>query len=196
VTFSITSTTSTATTPTPTATPYVGPDGLAVETGKFLGPTTSTRLGAIVRGIQCQPLAQLAYTAYAHLQVYVDGSSRALPGGIGMVTASPRATAHGFLFAATDCTYWLHTRAADGLIEVQSPVPRRFTLGDLFRIWNQPLGPKQVAANRGPVTAIVDGSTWRRSPAAIPLREHTEIELAVGTPVPKQQRTDWIASGL
>ena len=71
LTFSITTTTPTSTVATPTAKAYIGPNGFPIETGAFLAPSTTTRLGAIIDGIQCEPIAQLAYTTYAHLQVYV-----------------------------------------------------------------------------------------------------------------------------
>jgi hypothetical protein len=138
-TFSITTTTPTSTVPTPSTQASLGPNGIPIETGQFLASATTTRLGAIVDGIQCQSFSQLAYTAYAHLQVYVGGSSRALPGGIGIVGLSPEPTQNGLFFGSNTCMYWLHTRASDGLIEAESPKSRRFTLGDFFKIWAQPL---------------------------------------------------------
>ena len=194
LTFTVTTTTPTSTVPTPTTRPYLGPDGLPIETGPFLAPSTTTLLGRIVDGIQCQRLAQLAYTAYAHLQVYVDGHPRALPGGVGLVDQSPTPTEHGLFYGASACMYWLHTRAADGLIEAQSPVPRRFTLGQLFAIWNQPLSRRQVATARGPVTAYVNGKRWRGNPGAIPLTNQAAIQLAVGSPVPAPKAVDWLAT--
>ena len=58
-------------------------------------------------------------------------------------------TPHGLFYSTHTCMYWLHTRAADGLIEVQSPVPRQFTLGDFFAIWNQPLSATASPDRRG-----------------------------------------------
>lgn len=194
LTFSITTTTPTNTVATPTSKAYIGPNGLPMETGAFLAPATTTRLGAIVRGIQCEPLAQLAYTSYAHLQVYVDGHSRALPGGIGIVDENPVPTQHGLFYGALTCMYWLHTRAADGLVEVQSPIARRYTLGDLFAVWNQPLSKRRVAGARGRVTATVNGRRWSASPTLIPLDEHESIQLAVGRPAPASRNFDWVGS--
>lgn len=194
VTFSITTTTPTSTVPTPTARPYLGPDGLMMETGPFLAPATTTRLGEIVNGIQCERIPQLAYTSYAHLQVYVDGRSRALPGGIGMADEYASPTDHGLLYHAASCMYWLHTRAADGLIEVQSPVSRRFTLGDLFAIWRQPLNSTHVAEAHGRVTATVNGRRWHGDPANIPLTENAAIQLDVGRPVPPPQQVVWVGT--
>jgi hypothetical protein len=194
LTFSVTTTTPTSTIATPTATPYIGPNGLPMETGAFLAPATTTRLGAIVDGIQCEPFAQSAYTAYAHLQVYVDGRSRALPGGIGIVDLKPVETPHGLYYSAQTCMYWLHTRAADGLVEVESPIARTFTLGDLFAVWNQRLDATHVAHFRGRVTATVNGHPWPGGPALIPLNQHAAIQLSVGTPAPPPQPVDWIGT--
>lgn len=165
-----------------------------METGQFLAASTTTHLGAIIHGIQCEPLAQLAYTTYSHLQVYVYGRSRAIPGGIGMVDQNPQLTRRGLFYGTHVCMYWLHTRAADGLVEAQAPVPRRFTLGDLFAVWNQPLTRSRVAGAAGHVTATVNGRPWHGNPAAIPLTEHAAIQLAVGRPVPAPQPVDWVGT--
>ena len=194
LTFTITTTTPTSTVATPTSKPYVGPNGLPMETGAFLAPATTTRLGAVVRGVQCEPMAQLAYETYVHLQVYVDGHSRALPGGIGIVDESPIETQHGLFYGALTCMYWLHTRAADGLVEVQAPIDHHYTLGDLFAIWDQPLSRQRVAGSRGVVTATVNGRRWHGDPASIPLTERAAIQLAVGKPVPAPQPVDWVGT--
>jgi hypothetical protein len=194
LTFSITTTVPTNTVATPTSQPTLGPNGLPMETGQFVAASTTTRLGAIVRGIQCEPIAQLAYTAYAHLQVYVDGHSRALPGGIGLVDQYTVPTERGLFFSTSACMYWLHTRAGDGLIEVQAPVSRRYTLGDFFAVWNQPLSAHRIAGARGRVTAIVNGRRWRGDPAGIPLTEHAAIQLAIGRPVPAPVPVDWVGT--
>jgi hypothetical protein len=194
LTFSVTTTTPTSTVATPTAKAYIGPNGFPVETGAFLAPSTTTRLGAIINGIQCEPIAQLAYKTYAHVQVYVHGRSRALPGGIGIVDQAVIETPHGLYYSTNTCMYWLHTRAADGLIEVESPVPRQFTLGDFFAIWNQPLTATHVARFRGKVTATVNGRLWHGDPASIPLTQNAAIQLSVGKPTPAPQPVDWLGT--
>jgi hypothetical protein len=194
VTFTATVPTPTTTVPTPTSTPYIGPEGVPVETGPFLAAATTTVLGRIVDGIQCQGLQQLADRAYVHLQVYVRGQARALPGGIGLVDPVAAATSKGLLFSPQTCYYWLHTRAADGVVQVESPRNRVYTLGDFFKVWDQPLSRDRIAANRGRVTAIVDGKPWQGSPDRIPLTEHESIELAVGQPVPRFRALDWTAT--
>jgi hypothetical protein len=195
VKFSATVTVPTTTVPTPASTSYVGPEGVPIETGPFLAAAATTALGKIVDGIQCQTIQQLADRAYVHLQVYVRGQSRALPGGIGMVDPAAAVTSRGILFTPQTCYYWLHTRAADGVVQVESPRDRVFTLGDFFKVWNEPLNRGRVAADRGKITAIVDGRRWRGNPGQIRLTEHESIELAVGRPVPAFRAIDWTGTG-
>jgi hypothetical protein len=90
--------------------------------------------------------------------------------------------------------YWVHTRAADGLVEVESPVSRRFTLGDLFAVWHQPLNRMRVARSHGRVTATVNGKPWHGNPTRIPLTEHAAIQLAVGKPAPPPKPVDWVGT--
>ena len=86
--------------------------------------------------------------------------------------------------------------AADGIINVRSPRPRVYTLGELFDVWGQPLSARQVATAHGVVTATVNGHAWHGSPRAIPLREHEAIQLAVGRPVPPYTPIDWSRTDL
>lgn len=174
----------------------IGPNGVDYESGKLLAPVVEPALPTPVDGILCQPVRQLAYQLYAHLTVDVDGHERAVPGGIGMFLPKAVQSAAGSYFTASQCYYWLHTSTQDGVILVEAPVPRQFTLGQLFKIWGQPLSSRRVATARGKVTAIVDGHRWLGSPRTIPLREHSSIELAVGTPVPAFQAVDWSDSAL
>ncbi len=38
---------------------------------------------------------------------------------------------------AGGCFYWLHTHTEDGIIHIESPVQRTFTLGHFFAIWGR-----------------------------------------------------------
>jgi hypothetical protein len=173
-----------------------GPDGVALEPGPLLPAASSTLTGQTIDGVGCSRLPQLAYQAYAHLQIDRRGRPQALPGGIGLVTPVPQVTGTVTTFSANLCSYWIHTHAANGLIDVDTPAPETFTLGDLFDIWGQPLSARRVADLHGAVTAIVNGHRWHGSPRTIPLREHESIELAVGRPVPRFHAVDWAATQL
>lgn len=78
---------------------------------------------------------------------------------------------------------WLHTHAADGIVHIESPVERTYTLGELFDVWGQPLTRRGVGPARGRVTAFLDGRVFAGDPRTIPLRAHSQIELEVGRPL-------------
>jgi hypothetical protein len=146
-------------------------------------PTGAT--GRPVDGIDSDTAERLAFHIHAHLQIYVDGQQRALPPGIGVVPPlQVQQTAQGPFVVGGAGFYWLHTHDDSGVVHVESPVQRRFTLGELFDLWGQPLGPDQVGPARGPVTALVDGVVVGGDPRNIPLTAHAVVQLDVGTVVP------------
>jgi hypothetical protein len=163
---------------------------VAIEQGPLLAPASTTQTGT-VHGISCGPTEQLAYHIHAHLQVYVNGSPRTLPGGIGIPGSQVVPTGQGPVAAGGQCIYWLHTHAPDGVIHIESPTKRIYTLGDFFAEWHQPLSAGQVAGASGKVTAVVNGKPWTKSPAAIPLDPHAVIQLSVGSPTAPFKTIDW-----
>jgi hypothetical protein len=173
-----------------------GPEAIPLEPGATLAPASSTLQGTSVDGIKCAPIEQLAYHIHAHLQVYVDGSPRALPGAIGMVGPVAQQTPAGPFYGAQGCYYWLHTHASDGVIHIESPTARIYTLGDFFNEWHEPLGATQVASASGPVVAYLNGKKWPGSPTQIPLRPHAVVQLDVGSPAVAPQPVSWAGSGL
>jgi hypothetical protein len=97
--------------------------------------------------------------------------------------AHAQETPHGPFIAAGTCFYWLHTHAADGIIHIESPVQRTYTLGDFFDEWGQPLGPAQAGPAAGRVVALYDGKVYQGNPRDIPLTAHAQIQLDIGTPL-------------
>jgi hypothetical protein len=167
-----------------------------IETGTPIAPADTTGTDP-VDGIACGATEQLAYHIHAHLAVYVRGTLRPLPGGIGIpgsqVVDDPQA---GPVAQGGQCIYWLHTHAPDGVIHIESPTQQLYTLGTFFDEWHQPLGVNRVGTVSGRVTAIVNGHRWRRSPRAIPLSPHAVIQLSVGAPVAPFRSVDWSATQL
>ncbi len=186
-----TSTTATA----PAKSPY-GPEGIPLENGPALAPAGTTSQGATVDGIECAPVEQLVYHIHSHLQVYVDGKPRAIPAAIGMVGPVAQQTPYGPFYGAQQCYYWLHTHASDGVIHVESPSVRIYTLGNFFNEWNQPLSRTQVAGDKGKVTAFLNDKPWRQDPTTIPLLPHASIQLDVGSPPVRPHEISWAGTNL
>jgi hypothetical protein len=174
---------------TPSTAVQMGFEGVPIEPGPPLAPNTTGT--GVVHGIACGPTEQLVYHIHAHLMVYVNGQPRSLTAGIGIPGSTVQSSAGGPVAVGGQCIYWLHTHAPDGVIHIESPTQRIYTLGEFFDEWQQPLSGNDVAGASGKVTAIVDGKPWTGSPRSIPLVPHTVIELAVGTPVPAFQTLDW-----
>lgn len=146
--------------------------------------------GDPVDGIQCQTMEQVVYHIHAHLAIYVNGQARSIPEGIGI--PGPRQeepSDEGPFVVSGKCFYWLHSHTPDGIIHIESPTPRTYTLGNWFDIWGQPLSPTQVGPATGPVIAYVNGQRWTGDPRAIPLTAHAVIQLDVGQDVPPQPFT-------
>jgi hypothetical protein len=180
-------TTTSATSTAQAASQKLGPEAIPLEAGAPLAPASSTAPGTTVDGVQCAPVEQLAYHIHAHLQVYVDGQPRALPGAIGLIGPVAQQTAYGPFYGAQQCYYWLHTHTSDGVIHIESPTKRVYTLGNFFDEWRQPLSRTQVAGAKGKVTAFLNGKPWKQDPRAIPLLSHASVQLDVGSPtVPGQ----------
>jgi hypothetical protein len=87
------------------------------------------------------------------------------------------------------CLYWLHSHTPDGVIHMESPEQRSFTLGNYFDVWGQPLSASQVGPAKGTVTAFVDGKQVTGNPRDIKLGEHVNIQLDVGKVVPFKSYT-------
>ena len=170
-------------------------EGVPIETGAEVGSASTTQTGS-VHGITCGPTEQLAYHIHAHLLVYADGSPRALPGGIGIPGSQVQQSSQGPVAAGGQCIYWLHTHAPDGVIHIESPTQRIYTLGEFFDEWHQPLSATQVADAHGAVTALVNGKPWKGSIRSIPLEPHAVVQLAVGKPVAPFQGVSWTGTGL
>lgn len=163
-----------------------GPEGVPVPGGAALTGTAAGSAGSggqPVDGITCQTNEQTLFHVHAHLTIFVGGVPSRVPYGIGIPGAQVSNTAEGPFVNAGNCFYWLHTHAEDGIIHIESPIERTFTLGDFFDIWGQPLGPDRVGPATGTVTALYDGKRYEGNPRDIPLEAHAQIQLEVGTPL-------------
>jgi hypothetical protein len=180
------------------AAPPAGSNGsevVPVPSAAPLAGTATSATGQAVDGISCQTNEQTLFHIHAHLTIFVNGAPRQVPAAIGIPGAQAQNTPSGPFIASGRCFYWLHTHAPDGIIHIESPVHRTYTLGDFFDEWGQPLGPNQVGPAAGHVTAIYNGQVYQGNPRNIPLNAHAQIQLEVGKPLVAPESITW-PSGL
>jgi hypothetical protein len=139
------------------------------------GPNTSaTSASALtVDGIQCNTNEQLLFHIHAHLDIFVNGQLIYIPPQIGIIPDK--------------CIYWLHTHDVTGIIHIESPVKRDFTLGQFFDIWSKKLNNSSEFASlfggkNTPDVYVngqkINGIYYRE----IKLHAHDEIALVFGKP--------------
>lgn len=158
----------------------LGTEGVPVPSGPPLAAPVSS--GQTVDGIQCNTSEQTVFHIHAHLTIFVNGAARQVPQFVG--------------FDDNTCLHWLHTHAPDGIIHIESPVHRTFTLANFFDIWGQQLGPSRVGPATGKVTAFYNGALYRGDPRNIPLNAHAQIQLDVGKPLIAPEKISFAGTGL
>lgn len=155
------------------------PDG-----GDTLAPTGDQALHGPVDGITCDLNEQLLFHIHAHLQIYVSGKQKLVPAGIGI--GPPLLFEQGFVVSGS-CFSWLHTHDESGVIHIESPTQRNFTVGNFFDVWGQPLSATRVGPAQGAVTAYYNGQPFSGDPTTLPMGAHDVVQLDVGTPAPTPQ---------
>jgi hypothetical protein len=120
----------------------------------------------------------MAEHIHIHLDVLVDGKPVPVPANIGIDTAR-RAISP------------LHTHDDSGVVHVESPVKREFSLGEFFTEWGVSLSSDSIGGLRAvdgkTVRAYVNGQPRTGNPAAIMFAQHDEIALVYGPPQPGEK---------
>jgi hypothetical protein len=133
-------------------------------------------MGQAINGISCDAQEGQRIHIHKHLVILDHGQAVAIPQYIGIP-------------AAARCIYWLHTHTPDGIIHIEAPKDRSFTLDDFFAVWGQPLGRKHVATaetKKGESTRVwLNGAPYTGDPGKIPLTAHADIVIQVGPPFTK-----------
>ncbi|HTJ68466.1 MAG TPA: hypothetical protein VL551_13110 [Actinospica sp.] len=166
-----------------------------VGESNLLAPTWSGLKGQTIEGVGSNQMEQLAYHIHAHLAIYVNGTQKTVPYGIGIEQPwSTEADGSSEFVDSGAAFYYLHTHDDTGVIHIESPNTTIYTLGQFFAEWNQPLSATQIGPYKGTVTAFVNGSKVTGDPSAIKLNSHEVIQLDLGKVVGFQPYT--FASGL
>ena len=145
-------------------------------------PQTETIVNASyppVDSIYCDSLEQLAYHIHTHLSIYINGTLSPIPQNVGIASDG-------------SCYYWLHTHDTTGVIHIESPTQKDYTLGNFFDEWStnfSSLGyPSQLALTAG-WQIWVDGKPYTGDFHNIPLTAHKLITMAYNSPGVKPDTT-------
>jgi hypothetical protein len=108
-----------------------------------------------------------------HLELFANRHIVLIPSGIGVVDPHN----DGAFVRRGRCYFPLVTLDPTGVVAIRADAPP-VTLGDLFTLWGQPLGPTRLAGFAAhPVHAFVNGRSVTGDPAQIHLRRHDEVVL-------------------
>ncbi|HEY7994842.1 MAG TPA: hypothetical protein VID24_11565 [Candidatus Eremiobacteraceae bacterium] len=167
------------TTPTPTPTPIQLVLGATIGTDVFPeGDTASGGSGQQIDRINCRAFLDNQFHHHVQLSMFVNGEQIALPRGTGMKNPG-----HGkFIYHAT-CAYFLHTHDETGIIHIEPPTARTFTLKNYFDIWGEPLSTNGFAGYTGAVAVYINGTLQPgMDPNTVTFSPFEEITLVIGTP--------------
>lgn len=92
--------------------------------------SSATPLTTMVDGIQCNVNEQFLFHIHTHVDIFVNGRHVYIPPQIGIIPGK--------------CIYWMHTHDGSGIIHIESPIKRDFTLGQFFNLWKSKLNNYQV----------------------------------------------------
>jgi hypothetical protein len=171
----------------PAATAATPADLPGLQTGPAPWGANTADLATRLRAVGLPPLSPMEGTAvhiHQHLDLYVDGRKVPVPARIGIHPAAGFAP--------------LHTHDTSGVIHVESPTVRDYTLGQFFAVWGVRFTPSCLggycAGGGRRLRVYVDGAPVRGDPTTITLEPHQEIVVAFGTaaqlpsPIPASYR--------
>ena len=161
-----------------------GPEQNPIPVAPQVAPPGYLQQTTDVNGIKCLTKEQMAFHVHARLTVFVNGTARQIPAAIGIapplgIDQKPNGM---FFINNGSCFAWLHTHTPDGIIHIESPIQRQFTLGDFFDVWGQPLGPDLLGLFHGTVTAFLQRQALPRRPPAHPARPPRRGSVGRGQP--------------
>jgi hypothetical protein len=144
---------------------------------------SSVPQGDPVAGISCDAMEGMKIHIHQHLVLLDHGKPLLIPNNVGRPMMR-------------QCLYWVHTHTPDGIIHIESPAMRTFTLGEFFTIWGQPLTRTQASSMKSdkgaPLKVWVNGKPYTGDPRKIQLTAHADVVIEAGPPYPKPPKfTNW-----
>ena len=132
-----------------------------------------------VNGISCDSTEHFNFHIHAHIDIFINGNPYSVPSEIGIIP--------------NQCIYWLHTHDDSGIIHIESPENRTFTLGEFFDIWGENFDNNQLLDNivgeagdvsNNSLSVYINGDRINNATdyREIKINSHDEIAIIYGTP--------------
>lgn len=144
----------------------------------LLTSVSTTNSRPIINGISCDSMEHFILHIHAHLGIFINGNPYPIPAEIGIVP--------------NQCIYWMHTHDNTGIIHIESPKNRDFTLGEFFDIWGEKFDNNQIfnnvvgkgGSNNNTLSVYINGDKVSNLTdyRGIKINAHDEIAIIYGTP--------------
>ena len=137
-------------------------------------PSSANLAYPVIGGVPCDTTGHdNDYHIHAHVSIYINGKQAQIPAQVGIPTDG-------------SCLYWLHTHDTSGVIHIEAPAGRNFTLGTFFNLWGQEFSslqyPPELDQPGGSGWQIwVNGKAYNGDFHNISLQAHLLITLAYNT---------------
>lgn len=127
-----------------------------------------------VDGIECGRMEGSGFHIHSFLNIFIDGKPYTVPGLVGITN---------------ECFYWLHTHDTSGIVHIESPVKKNFTLGQFFDLWNKKPAEAQnftkaISNSKDSLNVYVNGSKVANETnyKDLVLNAHDVISMVYGKP--------------
>ena len=144
-----------------------------LQTGPAPWGANTADLAERLRAIGVPPLSPVEGTVihiHQHLDIFVDGHQVTVPAGVGIDPAAGYAP--------------LHTHDPSGIVHVESPTVRSYTLGEFFAVWGVRFTPACLggycAGGGRELRVYVNGRPYQGDPTGLVLAAHQELVVAFG----------------
>ena len=132
-----------------------------------------------IDGVYCSASEQSSYHIHALLTIYINGANVPLVTNTGIAPIGATST-------NVTCLYWLHTHDNKGVIHIESPTARIYTLNQFFDIWERfssstSAFPTQLSSSTGWII-YVNGKQVNTDFSHLQLAAHDIITLAYNSP--------------
>ncbi len=130
--------------------------------------------GGTVDGVQCQASESVVYHIHIALTLYNHGKAVMVPQDIGIPASKSINEAAQDPQNPNVCLYWLHTHDPSGIVHIESPTQKLYTLGQFLDVWRNTAATDATGGYQDQIS--VDGSFPRALQAANPRDIHAYVD--------------------